>query len=68
MDMGGIFDLMDEISHTECPYITKQQLENRLYLRKVMLDAGFTDYRKEWWHFRLEDEAYPDTYFNFPIE
>ena len=68
VDMGGIFDLMDEISHTECPYITKQQLENRLYLRKVMLDAGFTDYRKEWWHFRLEDEAYPDTYFNFPIE
>ena len=68
VDMGGIFDLMDEISHTRCPFITKEQLENRLYLRSVMMSAGFTDYTKEWWHFRLEDEAYPDTYFNFPIE
>ncbi len=23
---------------------------------------------KEWWHFTLENEPYPDTVFDFPIE
>lgn len=67
-DMGGIFDLMDEISHTRSEKITPLQLENRLYLRRVMLEAGFDDFSKEWWHFRLMNEAFPDTYFDFPIE
>ncbi|MBR3927808.1 MAG: M15 family metallopeptidase [Clostridia bacterium] len=68
LDMGGIFDLMDEKSHTKSTEITQKQLENRLYLRKVMLDCGFTDYECEWWHFRLIDEPYTDTYFDFVIE
>lgn len=68
VDMGGIFDLMDEKSHTLSMQITQKQLENRLYLRKVMLDCGFTDYDCEWWHFRLIDEPFTDTYFDFPIE
>lgn len=67
LDMGGCFDFMDEISHTRCPAITPLQLENRLYLRRVMTEAGFDDYHKEWWHFRLMNEAFPDTYFDFPI-
>lgn len=68
LDMGGIFDLMDERSHTLSRQITDEQLKNRLYLRKVMLDCGFTDYDCEWWHFRLTDEAFTDTYFDFVIE
>jgi len=68
LDMGGIFDLMDERSHTLSRQITKAQTENRLLLRRVMLDSGFTDYSAEWWHFRLKNEAYPDTYFDFPID
>lgn len=68
VDMGGIFDLMDEKSHTMSGQITQKQLENRLYLRKVMLDCGFTDYDCEWWHFRLIDEPFTDTYFEFAIE
>ncbi|MGB6426480.1 MAG: M15 family metallopeptidase [Methyloceanibacter sp.] len=28
---------------------------------------GFNNYDKEWWHFTLRDEPYPDTIFNFPI-
>jgi D-alanyl-D-alanine dipeptidase len=28
---------------------------------------GFRNYDKEWWHFTLNNEPYPDTYFNFPV-
>jgi hypothetical protein len=24
--------------------------------------------KEEWWHFTLEDEPFPDTYFTFPVE
>jgi D-alanyl-D-alanine dipeptidase len=29
--------------------------------------CGFRSYDVEWWHYTLEDEPYPDTYFDFPI-
>ncbi|MDD4356891.1 MAG: M15 family metallopeptidase, partial [Smithellaceae bacterium] len=29
---------------------------------------GFKNYDKEWWHFTLVNEPYPDTYFNFPVK
>lgn len=31
--------------------LTRQQVKNRLLLRKVMTDAGFLTIRGEWWHF-----------------
>lgn len=67
IDMGTCFDYMDELSHHDCTQITPQQLQNRETLRRVMLDAGFDDYDCEWWHYRLHDEPYPDTYFDFDI-
>jgi zinc D-Ala-D-Ala dipeptidase len=24
-------------------------------------------YNKEWWHFTLRDEPFPDRYFDFPV-
>lgn len=68
LDMGGIFDFMDELSHTENPGVSPLQRENRLLLREGMLACGFTDYACEWWHFRLKNEAFPDEYFDFPID
>ena len=68
LDMGGIFDFMDERSHHGCPDITPVQHQNRELLRGLMLSAGFTDYSNEWWHYRLRNEPYPDRYFDFPIE
>ena len=68
LDMGGIFDFMDERSHHGCPEMTEAQAENRELLRGIMLECGFTDYRNEWWHYRLKNEPYPDTYFDFVIE
>lgn len=68
LDMGDIFDFMDEKSHHGCPDVTKKQAEYRKLLRSIMLGCGFVDYKNEWWHYRLKDEPYPDTYFDFVIE
>ena len=68
LDMGGIFDFMDERSHHGCPEVMKEQAENRELLRGIMLGAGFIDYQNEWWHYRLKNEPYSDTYFDFVIE
>ncbi len=69
VDMGGTFDYFGELSHPgNQQAVTPQQYANRMYLRKVMVDAGFKPYDEEWWHFTLKDEPFPDTYFNFPNE
>ena len=67
LDMGGDFDLMDERSHHGFSGCTAEQAKNRLLLRRLMEQAGFASYAAEWWHYRLIDEPYPDTYFDFPI-
>ncbi len=68
LNMGSPYDLFDEKSHTEYPNITKNQRALRLLLKRRMEKHGFKSYEKEWWHFTLKDEPYPDTYFDFPIE
>ena len=67
VDMGGPFDLFGERSHPDFTDITKEQYENRMLLRSAMTRNGFSPYECEWWHFRLENEPYPDTYFDFPV-
>ena len=67
LDMGGTFDFFGEISHPDYTDITEQQYANRMLLRKVMLKHGFKPLAEEWWHFTLENEPYPDTYFTFPV-
>ncbi len=67
LDMGSPFDLFSEVSHPDYKGITDEQFENRMILRKVMLRNGFKPIDCEWWHFTLEDEPYPDTYFEFPV-
>jgi D-alanyl-D-alanine dipeptidase len=65
--MGGHHDLMDPISHHGAGGITEVEARNRRYLRSIMEDCGFQPYACEWWHYTLEDEPYPDTYFDFAI-
>ena len=67
VDMGGPFDFLGPRSHVDSPDITAQQRENRMILRRAMMQAGFRPYEKEWWHFTLRGEPYPDTYFTFPV-
>ena len=47
--------------------ISATQFRNRMLLRTVMLKHGFKPVDTEWWHFTLEDEPYPDTYFDYPV-
>jgi D-alanyl-D-alanine dipeptidase len=67
LDMGSGFDYFGNPSHPTYPNLTEKQRSNRLLLRNLMMEAGFKPYSKEWWHFGLKDEPFPNTYFNFPI-
>ncbi len=67
VDMGGTFDYFGELSHPDYTDITEEQYENRMILRDAMIAHGFKPLEEEWWHFTLEDEPYPDTYFTFPV-
>lgn len=68
LDMGSIYDFFGEESWVNHQYITHKQRTNRQLLQSVMLKYGFRNYPKEWWHFTLRREPFPDTYFDFPIE
>ena len=67
VEMGGIFDLMDDRSHHSYP-IGGAAAEHRALLKEGMEQCGFESYDGEWWHYNLKVEPYPDTYFDFPIE
>ena len=67
VDVGGRFDYFGERSHPDYKNITDQQYKNRMILREAMMDHGFKPLDEEWWHFTLENEPYPDTYFTFPV-
>ena len=68
LDLGGPYDFFGERSWVNYEHITKNQHAIRLMLQRRMMKYGFVPYEKEWWHFTLKDEPYPDTYFDFPIE
>ena len=67
VDMGSPFDYFSEKSHPDYKDITEEQYENRMKLQHVMVRNGFKPIDCEWWHFTLENEPYPDTYFEFPV-
>ena len=67
VDMGSPFDLFSEVSHPDYRGITDEQYENRMFLQKIMVRQGFVPIDCEWWHFTLDNEPYPDTYFEFPV-
>lgn len=68
LDMASGFDFLGELSHHDNILISPQQLQNRNLLREVMVRHGFVPYSKEWWHYTLDDEPFPDTYFDFPVK
>ena len=67
LDMGSPFDLFGPISHPDYKGITDEQYENRMILQNVMIRNGYKTIDCEWWHFTLDGEPYPDTYFEFPV-
>jgi D-alanyl-D-alanine dipeptidase len=67
LDMGTSFDFFDPLSDTDDCRITKAQHENRMSLKSVMERNGFQNLKREWWHFTLKNEPYPERYFDFNI-
>jgi len=68
LDMGSRFDFFGIESWVNYNELTQKQKENRALLQNVMLKNGFKNYTREWWHFTLKDEPFPNTYFDFPVE
>ena len=67
VDMGGPFDYFGALSHPDYRDITEDQFQNRMTLQRIMTRNGFIPIDCEWWHFTLEDEPCPDTYYDFPV-
>lgn len=73
VDMGSHFDYFGPPSHTSFmgPYhggnVNETHNKNRMLLKKVMEKHGFTNYRNEWWHYTLNNQPYPNNYFDFPV-
>ena len=48
--------------------INEIQFKNRMILRRAMMRHDFQPIQKEWWHFTLANEPYPNTYFTHPVK
>lgn len=68
LDMGGPYDFFGSISAHDTGLINKEQRQNREFLKSLMVKHGFKPYSKEWWHYSLRQEPFPDTYFDFVVE
>jgi len=67
LDMGTPFDYFDPLANTDNPDVTPAQRAHRDLLREAMRRGGFRNYAFEWWHYTLEPEPAPDTYYDLPI-
>lgn len=68
LDMGSSYDFFGEISNLAFENLTKEQKTNRALLQSLMIMHGFRPYSQEWWHFTLNNEPFPNTYFDFVIQ
>jgi D-alanyl-D-alanine dipeptidase len=67
LDMGTPFDFFSPKSWPADPTVSPEQHANRMLLAAAMRRHGFRGYDKEWWHFTLRGEPFPETYFDFPV-
>ncbi len=67
LDFGTTYDYFDELANTANPNVPSEAKVNRLLLKSLMEKFGFKSYDKEWWHFTLAKEPYPETYFDVEV-
>ncbi len=67
LDFGTGFDCMDPLSHPDNTAVPAAAQANRTRLARAMENQGFRPLTTEWWHFTLQAEPFPDTYFDFPV-
>ncbi|MEL6290147.1 MAG: M15 family metallopeptidase [Pseudomonadota bacterium] len=68
LDFGTAFDCFHPLSATDDRRIGPVAQRNRQLLKRLMAQAGFRNYRKEWWHYTLNREPFPRRYFDFPVQ
>lgn len=68
LDMGTPWDFFSPLSWPSNQSFKTNQRQNRMLLQQIMIKHGFIPLKEEWWHFTLENEPYPDTYFDFDIK
>ena len=67
LDMGTPFDFLSPRSASSDTQVSAQAQKNRALLASAMSRRGFRPYSKEWWHFTLRGEPFPESYFDFPV-
>jgi D-alanyl-D-alanine dipeptidase len=67
LDMGTPFDFFSPRSWPSDRSVSAAARANRALLAQAMRKRGFRPHDKEWWHFTLRHEPYPETYFDFPV-
>lgn len=68
LDMGTPWDFFDLTSWPSSKKPSAKQRANRALLRSVMIAQNFRSLETEWWHFTLNDEPYPESYFDQVID
>lgn len=59
LDFGSkIHDFSSDICYTFYKNISDDEKENRMLLRRLMLNEGFAPYDGEWWHFSYGDREW----------
>ena len=68
VNMGTPFDYFGKRSHADfTKHLSESEIEHRTFLTDTMKNNGFVMINEEWWHFTLENEPFPDTYFDFAV-
>jgi D-alanyl-D-alanine dipeptidase len=67
VDMGSPFDFFGRQSSRDDRSVPKEARAFRLLLAAAMMRRGFRPYAREWWHFTLAHEPFPERYFDFPV-
>ena len=67
LDMGTIYDFSGPRAWLSNRSHSAEVQANRKILVDAMRAQGFIPYVKEWWHYTLAGEPFPDTYFDFPV-
>lgn len=67
IDFGTGYDCLDPLASTNSPRVGARASANRGRLAELMRRFGFRPYSREWWHFELIDEPFPQPAFDFPI-
>ena len=66
--MGTHFDLLSYALERERQVSAAGARQPNAACRLRCGARGFIPYPKEWWHFTLHNEPFPNSYFDFPVK